>query len=595
MKKFTLFLMSLFLTVGAMAQTPINFADFDASKKYRIYNKAVDKGDNGWKAMSYNSSNGGCLKIYNETDASLEWRFVSAGENQYKLYNVQAQKYLGTVAGNKGVSMVAEASAAIYNVEAKTDGTQVRFWHTEATDERNYLWNDGNNNLYGWKEDSHEWWYLEEVKELPIYTVIYHYKQNGILVGSVSHEVLEGAEFPALVSGLYGVTVNGSKPTGTVQIDGEYDIAVTLGEMPFEYYASVADVNAANGWYNLVMHSNEDNDAAGRNRTYLGAGSSSNLAWGEDKTLTNAGNEYYWAFVGNPINGFRVVNKSADGKILSSNGTANPVLLQEEGLADGNNTTWAIAARRYSKTEDGDFVKEGNWFCLKHTKGKYMNANNANGNVGFWTDNDNGSAILAVKPLTINANADIATYFAETAISIPSTLGVEVYYADHVENTTCLKLAEVNSNIIYPGTGIIVKYETEDNITYAPEIVSPGTATAPENNLLKGSVKRTLVTKGENKAYYVLGIVDGVVGFYNAKKGENDNEFYNGAYKAYLEVPASQGSAAFYGFDWEGTTGVENVEVESAVNVIYDLTGRRVEAITAPGIYIVNGKKTLVK
>ena len=31
------------------------------------------------------------------------------------------------------------------------------------------------------------------------------------------------------------------------------------------------------------------------------------------------------------------------------------------------------------------------------------------------------------------------------------------------------------------------------------------------------------------------------------------------------------------------------------VKTIYDLTGRRVDAITVPGIYIVNGKKTLVK
>ena len=31
------------------------------------------------------------------------------------------------------------------------------------------------------------------------------------------------------------------------------------------------------------------------------------------------------------------------------------------------------------------------------------------------------------------------------------------------------------------------------------------------------------------------------------------------------------------------------------VKTICDLTGRRVEAITSPGFYIVNGKKTLVK
>ena len=43
-------------------------------------------------------------------------------------------------------------------------------------------------------------------------------------------------------------------------------------------------------------------------------------------------------------------------------------------------------------------------------------------------------------------------------------------------------------------------------------------------------------------------------------------------------------------------TGIENVVVENnAVKGIFDLQGRKIGAITAPGIYIVNGKKVLVK
>ena len=46
----------------------------------------------------------------------------------------------------------------------------------------------------------------------------------------------------------------------------------------------------------------------------------------------------------------------------------------------------------------------------------------------------------------------------------------------------------------------------------------------------------------------------------------------------------------------DGTTGIVEVEGEEAeVTVIYDLAGRRIDSITTPGIYIVNGKKTLVK
>jgi hypothetical protein len=43
-------------------------------------------------------------------------------------------------------------------------------------------------------------------------------------------------------------------------------------------------------------------------------------------------------------------------------------------------------------------------------------------------------------------------------------------------------------------------------------------------------------------------------------------------------------------------TGVEEVKTENGeVKAVYDLTGRKLETITAPGVYIVNGKKVLVK
>jgi hypothetical protein len=47
--------------------------------------------------------------------------------------------------------------------------------------------------------------------------------------------------------------------------------------------------------------------------------------------------------------------------------------------------------------------------------------------------------------------------------------------------------------------------------------------------------------------------------------------------------------------DENSVTNISNIAVENAENVIYDITGRRVNEITEAGIYIVNGKKVLVK
>lgn len=48
-------------------------------------------------------------------------------------------------------------------------------------------------------------------------------------------------------------------------------------------------------------------------------------------------------------------------------------------------------------------------------------------------------------------------------------------------------------------------------------------------------------------------------------------------------------------FGNEDVTGIEQIAGEMGEKVVFDLTGRRVEAITAPGIYIVNGKKVILK
>ena len=60
-------------------------------------------------------------------------------------------------------------------------------------------------------------------------------------------------------------------------------------------------------------------------------------------------------------------------------------------------------------------------------------------------------------------------------------------------------------------------------------------------------------------------------------------------------VSASGFSFAVGGKGYD-TTDVDEVTIEREENdAIYDLQGRRLEGITSPGFYIVNGKKIIVK
>lgn len=62
-----------------------------------------------------------------------------------------------------------------------------------------------------------------------------------------------------------------------------------------------------------------------------------------------------------------------------------------------------------------------------------------------------------------------------------------------------------------------------------------------------------------------------------------------------IDMTASLGQVINVKFGREDLSGIEEITGEQGTKVIHDLTGRRVEAITAPGIYIVNGKKVIVK
>lgn len=119
-------------------------------------------------------------------------------------------------------------------------------------------------------------------------------------------------------------------------------------------------------------------------------------------------------------------------------------------------------------------------------------------------------------------------------------------------------------------------------------------------NDLEGTDVATAIT--DDVAYYFYGLSlnassdPASVGFY--WMNPTGAAFTNGAHKAYLKLAksTSAGSQAVNGFPFNGTTtGIEQIEAGAdAKNAIYDLSGRRVNK-AAKGIYILNGKKVLVK
>ena len=189
-------------------------------------------------------------------------------------------------------------------------------------------------------------------------------------------------------------------------------------------------------------------------------------------------------------------------------------------------------------------------------------------------------------PVTVTA-AGYATFYAPIAVKVPT--GVTAYAV--TINGGWATLTGIDSGIIPANTGVVLRGEPK---TY--DFVVTNTTETVESDLT-GTAAATYISADA----YVLTADDtneaGVCFGKAIKNQQSNTSWLNNSHKAYLPMSNTDGAASYSFRFGEGTTGVGEVEGESG-NVkgeIYDLTGRRVEAVTAPGIYIVGGKKILVK
>ena len=204
-----------------------------------------------------------------------------------------------------------------------------------------------------------------------------------------------------------------------------------------------------------------------------------------------------------------------------------------------------------------------------------------------WDDGANSASawyIIPANDIEITVN-EYATVYLPFAVSVENATA---YAVTTTETWATLKEKEnipANEGAILAGNG-----------TAKLNIISTATSDWSENMLEGTTINQDVTPEGSG---YVLSKQAEGIGFYRAvTDGKAEGTFLNNANKAYLVVPTAQAEGvASYSFRFgEGTTGISEVKGESGnVKVIFDLTGRRVENITAPGIYIINGVKVLVK
>lgn len=284
---------------------------------------------------------------------------------------------------------------------------------------------------------------------------------------------------------------------------------------------------------------------------------------------------YLWAFLGNPVEGIKVINKAETGKYLQSNSST---------ATQGDNVTMGTEEQVWilqKKSEEGQF--------LLYNGSLWFNAN-PDGNMKYWNGNGTGSTLWVYEStdvtdvtLKVDGNAHYATFIAPFRVAVPE--GVTAYKVTGVEeNEETLVLEEVKG-AIPDNTPVVLYSESEVNTT----LTGPNTATKNTytSDLLTGVYTETAAPVGS----YVLQNQDNVVAFYHVEEGQQPQV---GANHAYLTYTAASGVNAFR-FGNDDATGIEAVEGNQKDKaVIYDLTGRRVEK-AVNGLYIINGKKVVIK
>lgn len=185
-----------------------------------------------------------------------------------------------------------------------------------------------------------------------------------------------------------------------------------------------------------------------------------------------------------------------------------------------------------------------------------------------------------------NVSANIATYSSPFPVKLPD--GVDAYIAKQDgENIVLQKI----TGALPANTGVILSSETA-NKEYIPTARTTETlATETEGNMLVATTGNAVET---NVNAYILSKNGNTAVFKKLMSGASNRKIKQ--YKAYLELNDAQ-SAQLMNFAFAGSdlTGIQNVTETSAKSkTAYDLAGRKVGKLQK-GIYIVNGKKVIVK
>lgn len=461
---------------------------------------------------------------------------------------------------------------------------------------------DASNKLEFWHYGADKDYATKEVAKFKFFelgdvTVTYNYTINGTQVGTYSVKVVSGMAYPT--PGNLPDFVTATAPEGTVTEATTKNIEVNISNYPFKFSLNESETPE---WGYLTGNISTSGRKILTNGTTSIVRSADNAAY-QNSTLNGIADDL-WRMVGNPFDGFKVMNKS--GKCLVKAASGNGATYTDASTTKSDNL-WKVYGGDI--IDGADNIDDANKtelmakaFVLRHSTvgegNNYLNPAGASGtSIDTWRKRSNGACFLFLEPeftVNLNTNDNLVASFATLAlpfdfkVASSNTNDAKLYSGAYNAATGTLDMTAVEG-VVPASAGVVIKSDSKAaNIVLTANAKSA--ATALTGNQLVGTTEEIAFSDLTDKL--VFGVTtQNHVGFYAA--GGSAALPANRAYLPTSVLGGNNAVAMNFGGNVTGINAV--VKADKANAAIYDLTGRRVTRTVKGGLYIQNGSKFVAR
>ena len=515
------------------------------------------------KYLVYNSSATGEVTLQTDSEpfnADASWAFVGTPYGGFQLYN----KTKGTADVLTYTSVVVPRHSD-NNIQFQTlaDATG-KYWYVNTNSNGFVLRMKENPNIYFHHDSSKnylrtcsltEWWNVHE--------------DAGSTIVAATDEAVLDALYDYMKDMTYGDGASQYTATGytAAQAQGVITDAGTVvnnqqsASYPATYtaltdLAAVSTLNMpAAGFYRIKGKTSDK---------YIAAGLASNDKFNMSSATDGTTIFYY--------NGSKLVNFS-DGMV---NGMTSGAWAWVTGMDNGSTMTFydGNTAGGYGLySASAYFYDNGDADVPSTDRGGSADMTTGNVRYRSWILEP-----VSALPVTVSS-VGYATFYTPIAVEIPT--GVVAYQARTKEGGSIV-LTSIDDGVIPADFGVVLKATAGEYSL--PLTETTWTASDYHSNELLGTV--AAIDVEADQIYTLRKTTTDGVGFFLKSAGTLKG------FRAYLPVTSSNPVRSFIFED--NTTGIQQVSVEGLEGKAYDLQGRRVQK-PANGLYIVNGKKIIVK